>query len=332
MSNRSLPAGLPDRTGRQPLPSMHRPGRLARVGLALLALLAAPVGAWEMATVPVAERVYALIGPLEGRTPENLALNANLGFIVTDAGVVLVDSGATAKSGSLIEQAVAAVTDQPIRWVVNLGSQDHRWLGNGYFAERGARLIALRRTVETQRTLPESHLAWLRETIGDAVDGTVPMTAPEPLVGDRETLELGGTRMELLWLGDAHYRGDALLWLPESGVLFSGDLVFMDRMLGVWPYSPVRDWRDSFQAMTALAPKIIVPGHGTPGDLAKARHDTGDYLDWLVREVEASLANWEPIDETLERLARAPAFEHLEHFANWHRRNVHQTYLQLEAN
>ena len=106
----------------------------------------------------------------------------------------------------------------------------------------------------------------------------------------------------------------------------------MDRMLGIWPHSPVRDWRDSFQTMTALQPRIIIPGHGNPGDLAKARRDTGDYLDWLVREVEAALANWEPIDEAVERLAQAPAFEHLEHFASWHRRNVHQTYLQLEAN
>ncbi|NCC30107.1 MAG: MBL fold metallo-hydrolase [Gammaproteobacteria bacterium] len=231
----------------------------------------------------------------------------------------------------MIEQAIAAVTEQPIRWVVNLGSQDHRWLGNAYFAERGARFIALARTVETQRAYIDSHLVRLHETLGDRLEGTVPLTAPEPIEADRAALDLGGMRMELLWLGDAHYIGDAILWLPESGVLFAGDLVYLDRILGVWPHSRIRAWRDTFQAMEALEPKVVVPGHGNPADLAKAKRDTGDYLDWLVREVEGALGNWEPIDETVERLADAPAFEHLEHFEGWHQRNVNQTYLQLES-
>ncbi|QVL48894.1 MAG: hypothetical protein KFB96_25745 [Thiocapsa sp.] len=83
--------------------------------------------------------------------------------------------------------------------------------------------------------------------------------------------------------------------------------------------------------MEALEPKVVVPGHGNPADLAKTKRDTGDYLDWLVREVEGALGNWEPIDETVARLADAPDFEHLEHFEGWNQRNVNQTYLQLEG-
>lgn len=296
-----------------------------------LTLQGANALAWEMQTQAVAEDVYALVGPTENRTYDNYAINANLGFIVTPEGVVLVDSGATVQSGPLIEQAVAAVTEQPIRWVVNLGSQDHRWLGNAYFAERGARIIALARTVETQRAYVDSHLVRLRETLGDRLEGTVPLTAPEPIEADRAALDLGGVRMDLLWLGDAHYVGDALLWLPESRVLFAGDLVYLDRILGVWPHSRIRAWRDTFHAMEALEPKVVVPGHGNPADLAKTKRDTGDYLDWLVREVEGALGNWEPIDETVARLADAPDFEHLEHFEGWNQRNVNQTYLQLEG-
>ncbi len=299
--------------------------------IGLLTLVCAPAAPMDLRVTEVANGIYALVGPTENRTYDNYAINANLGFIVTPEGVVLVDSGATVQSGPLIEQAIATVTEQPIRWVVNLGSQDHRWLGNAYFAERGARIVALARTVENQRAYADSHLVRLRETLGDRLEGTVPLSAPEPIKADRAALDLGGVRMELLWLGDAHYFGDALLWLPESGVLFAGDLVFMDRILGVWPHSPIRAWRDTFHAMEALQPKVIVPGHGNPADLASAKRDTGDYLDWLVREVESALGNWEPIDETVERLADAPDFEHLEHFEGWNRRNVNQTYLQLES-
>lgn len=297
---------------------------------------AAALSAWEPRTERVADEVYVLIGATGPRTVENFALNANLGFIVTDDAVILVDSGALDQFGPVIERIVAQVTDQPIRWVVNLGAQDHRWLGNAYFAARGAEIIALQRTTRTQRAYAESHLKRLRDLFGDLVDATEPMTAPAPLVTDRAELTLGGVRLDLLWLGDAHYRGDALLWLPETGVLFAGDLVFMDRVLGIWPHSDILAWRETFHAMAALAPTVVVPGHGDPGDLAKARRDTGDYLDWLVEQVSAALADWEPIDESMARLANDDEvvdqpFATLLQFDAWHRRNLHETYLQLEA-
>jgi glyoxylase-like metal-dependent hydrolase (beta-lactamase superfamily II) len=231
---------------------------------------AAVLAAWEPRAARVADNVYALIGETGPRTVENFALNANLGFIVTDEGVILVDSGALRQFGPVIEGIVARLTEQPIRWVINLGAQDHRWLGNGYFAERGAEIIALECTVQTQLAYAESHRVRLQELFGDAIDDVKPMTAPSPIAADRAELTLGGVRLDLLWLGDAHYRGDALLWLPETGVLFAGDLVFMDRMLGIWPHSDIRGWRATFHAMAALEPTLVVPGHGDPGDLAKA--------------------------------------------------------------
>ncbi|MFP4062606.1 MAG: hypothetical protein ACLFS2_07410, partial [Halochromatium sp.] len=72
------------------------------------------------------------------------------------------------------------------------------------------------------------------------------------------------------------------------GVLFAGDLVYLERILGVWPHSAMPDWRETFHALEALQPRVIVPGHGQPADLATARRETGDYLDWLVEQVEAA--------------------------------------------
>jgi glyoxylase-like metal-dependent hydrolase (beta-lactamase superfamily II) len=69
-------------------------------------------------------------------------LNANIGLVVTPGGAVLIDSGATYLSARDIEQAALHVSHQPIRWVINTGGQDHRWLGNGYFKARGSELIA----------------------------------------------------------------------------------------------------------------------------------------------------------------------------------------------
>lgn len=62
--------------------------------------------------------------------------------MVTPAGAVPIDSGATFRSARRIDEAVKRITTQPVRWVVNTGGQDHRWLGNGYFQAQGAQIIA----------------------------------------------------------------------------------------------------------------------------------------------------------------------------------------------
>lgn len=288
-------------------------------------------GVFRLVPEKVAENVYALIGSTQNRTYENHALNNNVGFVVTEAGIALIDSGASRLGARVIEAAVREISDLPIRWVFNLGVQDHRWLGNGHFVDQGARVIALVRTVDAQSRHADAHVALLRGILKDRFDGTEPITAREPIDADHAEFEFGGVRFVLRWLGDAHYRGDAVLWLPETGVLFAGDIVFHDRMLGVWPHSPVDAWRDSFHAMEKLPAKIVVPGHGNPGDLAQARRDTGDYLDFLMDRVAAAARDWEPLDAVTERLAEQPRFRHLEHYDGWHRRNVNQTYIQFEG-
>ena len=69
-----------------------------------------------------------------------------------------------------------------------------------------------------------------------------------------------------------------MVWLPERDVLFSGDVVYVDRMLGVIPVSNTRRWLKTFAVIEQLNPKMIVPGHGNVTDLATARADTEAYL------------------------------------------------------
>lgn len=310
----------------------HYPSSWSRPLVVLALWLLGPLAAQAFDLIPilVADGVYALIGPTGPRTYDNDALNNNLGFVVTGDGVVLVDSGASRLGAERVAAAIREVTGQPVRWVINTGSQDHRWLGNGYFADQGAQIIALARTVDTQRAYGAQHLTTLAPVLKERLAGTAPVTAAAPLPGERERLTLGGVAFALIDLGDAHFPGDAVLWLPGPRVLFTGDLVYVDRLLGVLPDSHVLSWRAAFHAMEALGPRVLVPGHGSVCDLAKARHDTGDYLDWLVTAVGGAQANWEPIEEVVARLADVPRFSHLENYAELHRSNINRAYLDFE--
>jgi glyoxylase-like metal-dependent hydrolase (beta-lactamase superfamily II) len=214
--------------------------------------------------------------------------------------------------------------------VVNTGGQDHRWLGNDYFAGRGAQTIALARTVATQTQQAAQQLTGLERFLGERLKGTNPRPATKALAGESASIELGGEKLVLHYT-DAHYPGDAMVYLPKKKVVFSGDLVYVDRILGVLPGSSVRKAQQAFKAMAALAPAHVVPGHGRVCDLARARRDTGDYYDFLANVVGAAAKNLESMDEVLTRHADLPAFRHLENYDSLHRANMNRAFTEFES-
>ena len=301
---------------------------------ALVLLLCLPLPASAADYVPRAEvvttGVYAIVGPLGQRSQENDGLNANYGFVVTPTGVILIDSGASRIAAEKLEGAIRRVTDQPVRWVVNTGSQDHRWLGNAYFASQGAEILAMARTGATQAQQGAQQLAGLERLLGERLRGTTPLPAPKLLPGDAATLDLGGETLELSYT-DAHYPGDAMVFLPKHGVVFTGDLVYVDRLLGILPSSSVNKGHQAFQTLAALAPKRIVPGHGRVCDLDQAQRETGDYYAFLVDTIGAAAREMEPMDDTLSRYADLPAFRHLENYDSLHRANMNRAFTEFET-
>ncbi len=296
----------------------------------MLALAAPAAHAFEPRPEKVVDNVYAIVGPLGQRSAENDGLNANFGFVVTPTGVILIDSGASLLGAKKIEAAIAKVTQQPVRWVVNTGSQDHRWLGNDYFASTGAEVIALQRTAATQAEYAKQQMQGLERFLGERLKGTTPLPAPKMLAGDSATLERGGVTLELAYT-NAHYPGDARVWLPQQRVVFSGDLIYVDRLLGVLPWSSVKNGQQAFKALAALKPAHIVPGHGRVCDLAQAQRETGDYYDFLVDRVGAAAREMEPLPETLDRYADLPKFRHLENYGDLHRANMNRAFVEFES-
>ena len=304
--------------------------KLIVLAAALLSLAGTARADYQPLAENVVDNVYAIVGPLGQRSPENDGLNANFGFIVTNEGVILIDSGASRLGAEKLAAAIRTVTDQPVRWVINTGSQDHRWLGNNTFFGQGAEVMAMARTAATQAQHAQQQLDGLERFLGERLQGTQPLSATKTLEGESATLELDGETLELAYT-DAHFPGDAMVWLPKHGVLFSGDLVYVDRLLGVMPSSSVRNGQKAFHALARLQPEHIVPGHGRVCDLAQAQRETGDYYDFLVETVGAAATEMEPMDVTLDRYADLPQFKHLENYDSLHRANMNRAFLEFEA-
>jgi glyoxylase-like metal-dependent hydrolase (beta-lactamase superfamily II) len=277
---------------------------------------------------PVTGSVYAFIGEIDDRTRENLGLNANIGLVVTSSGAVLIDSGAGPVSAEALEAGVRAVTDQKIVAVINTGSQDHRWLGNQYFAERGATIYALQRTVNTQKAMLDSILRRI-QGVDPIFKEQKPLHAPTPFVEDQAAIVIGDVRFELKYFDDAHFPGDIVVWLPEQEVLFTGDHVYLDRLLGVHPHTHAGKWLKAFDQLIQIPARYVVPGHGAVADRAKAQAESGDYLAQLVAGVRKAVEDMEPMESVLSGYDWSP-WQHLKHFDNWHARTVSNTHQRFE--
>jgi glyoxylase-like metal-dependent hydrolase (beta-lactamase superfamily II) len=299
--------------------------------LFVLALVAAPrlAAALDMEFRPVAPGIYVFIGETGARTYENEGMNANSGFIVTDAGVLVVDSGSTWKVAEAIHAAIRRVTNQPVTYVVNTGGQDHRWFGNGYFRAQGAEILAAAAAIDDMSTRGVAQLQALAGELKDRVVGTE-VVLPTRTFAQAEVLTLGGREIHVLHFGGGHTSGDSVVWLPADGVLFAGDLVYVDRLLGVLPFSNATAWLASFEAMERLKPRIIVPGHGAVCDLPKAQRDTRDYLRLLVDHMRRSVDAMVDLQEAIDTLDQS-AFRHLANYDALKGGNASRVYLEMEA-
>jgi len=298
-----------------------------RVLIFLMALAwAIPASALEM--VRVANDVYAIVGDLSQRSPSNFGNNATFGAVLTNDGVVLIDPGGSAKGAAQIETALKSVTDKPVKLVINTGGQDHRWLGNGYFKAKGAKIIASTAAVEDQRDRSDIQFQGLEFLIGkENLTGTEAVYADQ-IFDEKLDLDWGGVRFELHASGGAHTPGDAFVWLADRGVMFTGDIVYLERMLAVLDVSDSAAWVDAFNAIAAYEPKVIVAGHGHPNDLAKAKKQTLDYLVNVRTKVRAVLdrggliADGTAVDQN--------AFKDLFNFEQLARRNAQAVFIEME--
>lgn len=292
-------------------------------------MITASANAVEVRFEPVAEGVYAFIGELGQRTTSNEGLNANIGLVVTPVGAILIDSGATYSGARQIQEAVRRVTSQPVRWVINTGGQDHRWLGNGYFLAQGAEIIAHKKAEADMRSRSGDQLEGLRTALGPLANDTVPTFAGRWITQSDERLEIGGVVLEFKHRGGAHTPGDILVWLPQQRIVFTGDVVYVDRLLGVLPFSQTKPWLATFAEIERLAPVRIVPGHGHVTDLATAQTDTRDYLMALRNHMKTAVDDG--IDPSAAvRTFDAKPFMRLLNASDLMPGNASRTYLELE--
>jgi len=278
--------------------------------------------------VTVTNNVYAIVGSLGNRSKQNLGNNATFGVVVTKEGVVLIDSGATYEGAKKIHQIIKTITNKPIKFVINSGGQDHRWLGNDYFKKQGASIIANTNAVKDQKHRVQDQFFLLGNLLGSkGIKRTNPVYA-DKVFDDKYTFSLGDISFNIIHAGHAHTPGDSFIWLPKQGVVFTGDIVYTQRILGILAFSNSKTWVKAFEAFAALKPKHVIPGHGQPTTLSTAKKDTYDYLVFLRK----LLSEYIGVGGGIENVGKLDQqqFSYLKNYESLKGRNAQQVFQELE--
>ncbi|MFJ3485063.1 quinoprotein relay system zinc metallohydrolase 1 [Pseudomonas sp. NPDC090202] len=245
-------------------------------GLSLMASLAFADMDYHLQPRQIAEGTYLLEGSTENFARSNGGNIVNCGFIVTDSGVVVIDTGPSRRYGEALRKAIATVTDKPVIQVLLTHHHPDHVLGNQAFAD--VPIGALAGTRELMHQHGDALAENMYRLVGDWMRGTETLLPSQTLQAG--TLELGGHPLRLLALS-GHTGADLAVLDEKTGVLFPGDIVFYQRALTT-PNSPgLRVWLGDLDTLQALPWKLLVPGHGPVASDDKPFVQMRDYLGWL---------------------------------------------------
>lgn len=233
----------------------------------------------------VAESVYAYVQPDGG-----WCLN-NAGLVVGGGQAVLVDTAATERRARALAATVARVVPDGPDYLVNTHFHGDHTFGNAYFTPRTT-VIAHEHCAAEQRAAGLG----LRGLWPDVQWGHTPVVGPDVTYRGELTLHLGTRRISLVHVGPAHTTGDTIVWLPDDGVLFTGDLVW-SRTTPFCLMGSVIGSIEVLGQLRRLAPRTIVPGHGPVGGV-ELLDQTESYLTWLLEVARDGLKAGRSVLET----------------------------------
>ncbi len=264
---------------------------------------------------------------------------SNTGFVARGGGLV-VDTMMDVSHTRRMRTLVAEVASEPPRRLVNTHHNvDHCW-GNQLF--RDVEIIGHRFCAEAMtRDLQPDQLAalvdqpdlpaglrWFADDVRAFDFSEVELTPPNRTVGDEGlSLDLDGEPAHLVYVGPAHTGGDLIVHLPESGVVFAGDVLFHGCTPIGWE-GTTAGWTAALERIAGLAPEVIVPGHGPPCGPEAALH-MRDYLQYVHDEATRLHAQGLPSAEAARRIDLGP-------FASWNQPerlvfNVERVYRELRG-
>ncbi len=213
----------------------------------------------------------------------------NSGIIVSEDGVLVIDSLRVPSFGRELIKDVRRISEKPIRYVINTHSHwDHSW-GNEEFPQS---TIIGHTNCRQEMLDTEITVRWRDKVVaaGDpwSVEAKSVEVTPPDLTFDRTLyLDFGGRAVDLHWFGRAHTSGDIFIHLPEDRILFTGD-VAQDGGIPFMGDGYMLDWPETDARLLDLDVERFVGGHGPVGERS-ALFEARDFIVSIVSGTERAI-------------------------------------------
>lgn len=250
----------------------------------------------------IKDGIFVYVG---GPRPNDAGPESNCGIVITQEGVVLIDTGQTPTAGRAIQDAVRKLTPLPVRYIIHTETHGDHWAGD-YIFSPPAVVIAHEGTSAALKDREPADPARIERLRAGSPEMRAALqgyhfTLPQIEYRQKMTLDVGERTFELLYLKNAHSEADTAIWLPKEHVLFSASVVVVSQFNILRPWVAIPDILADVKMLKRLNPEFVIPGHGTPGTV-KIFDDMEQYYALLIDRVGKMVKQGKALDQIQKEL------------------------------
>ena len=223
---------------------------------------------YDIAPQQISPHVWMVYAADGFPTPENRGMMSNVTFVVTSAGVVILDSGSSLQIGEMVIRMIRRVTEKPVVAVFNSHFHGDHWLGNHAFVKAFGPQLPIYALASTRKTIEGYEgKVWrsLMEKWTNQSSSGTEVVPPNRTVDNAQLLRFGDVTLRMHFYGRAHTDADLCVEVVEDRVTQIGDIAMANRIANIDDGSYPGTFRYYQSLQKNAGAQLWLPGHGMPG-------------------------------------------------------------------
>lgn len=281
----------------------------------------------DLTVTEVAPGLYVHFGQQQFPDKHNHGAIANIGFIVGDNCVAVIDTGGNPAQGFALKKAIKKTTAKPICYVINTHVHPDHIYGNIAFKQPGVKFLGHAKLARAMATRGQYYIEKANEQLG------LELTAKNIIPPDRSvkkhmTINLGNRRLTLTAHPTAHTDNDLTVFDKQTQTLWMSDLLFIEHVPVI--DGSLKGWLKVLNRIEKQHYKYVIPGHGSAvTDWPIALQAEKNYFNILLSEIREMIAKGQFLEQAIETVGYSEQHK-WKLFDQFHKRNVTTAFAELE--